>query len=422
MKNRKLILKKESFGGLLVDTKVGQGIFLNPEEYESKKQELLESEHKGYQLKIVDVTERGYPLLTNATSTPDSIFWELTKRCDGSCADCFMDSNAERWDRQEVNFREIENIVRQFSDLGGYSLRLTGGEPTLRKDFFDIVDLLNEEGIITGLNTNGFFGKEKLESILSRNIKDIRISVDGPEKVNDSIRGRGSYRKAIRTISNIAEYNKTADEPVQLIINFVLMKRNMEYIEEMIGLACNYNSKISFGLLRLSGRAKREEMLSPEEVVRAAYKVQQMRTKLGLAKGVVRVNYDIFCGGMQDGKGRELSKDTPFPFDNSKCPLACSGFTLDAYARIVPCGYLVDTEEWIGDDVRGKDLLEIWHNSPILNKARNATRQGCIGCGYHVVKCNGGCPAMAYFLGGDINGKDPYCVKGVDVDRITKTK
>jgi len=86
-------------------------------------------------VQIVDVTERGYPLLTDATSSPNSFFWELTKHCIGTCTDCFMDSNSPRWNQAEISFSEIEEIVRQFADLGGYSVRLTGGEPTLRQDF-----------------------------------------------------------------------------------------------------------------------------------------------------------------------------------------------------------------------------------------------------------------------------------------------
>ncbi len=422
MLSRKLILKKESFGGLFVDTQTGRRNFLRPEEYEIKKQELSNFKTPSVEVKIVDVTERGYSLLPNATSSPNSIFWELTKRCNGSCTDCFMDSNAKKWSKDEVSFVEIKNIAGQFSDLGGYSVRLTGGEPTLREDFFDIVDLFNENGIGVGLNTNGMFDERKLEQIVSRGIKDIRISLDGPEEVNDKIRWSENYQGAIRTIERLAEYNQTSSNPTKPTINVVLMKSTKPYIEHMIELAHSYNFKISFGLMRLSGRAKTDEMLSPEEVVQAAYNVQKMRDKLGLAKGSVRVNYDIFCEGTQDRKGNERIGYSPYPFDGSKCPLGSSGLNLDAYARIACCGYFVNAEEWIGEDIRGKDLLNVWHNSPILKKMRNLTREGCIDCGHYKIKCEGGCPAMAYFVDGNMNGKDPYCIKNVDLNNIGKTK
>ncbi len=418
MPTRKLILKKESFGGFFVDTKTGKRELLKPAEYETKKQELLKLQEQGENVKLVDVTQLGYPLLQNETSSPNALFWELTKHCDGACTDCFMDSNSPKWNKEEVSFLEIEDIVKQFADLGAYSIRLTGGEPTLRPDFFDIVDLLNGQGIQVGLNTNGMFDERKLEAILSRGIKDIRVSLDGPEEVNDGIRWLGNYKGVIKTIERIADYNKSASEPTKPTINVVLMRSNMPYMEYMIELAQKYGFKISFGLMRLSGRAKTKEMLSPEEVVQAAYRVQQMREKLRLPKGAVRVNYDIFCEGLQDGKGREISGYTPYPFDNSRCPLGSSGLNLDAYARISPCGYFVNAEELSGEDIRGKDLLDIWHNSPILKMIRTLTREGCTDCEYHKIKCNGGCPAMAYFVEGDINGKDPYCIREVNISKV----
>ncbi len=413
---RRLILKKESFGGTFADTQSAMLKFLRPEEYESKKNELLVS--GADKVQVIDVTKKGYSLLTDATSTPNNIFWELTKKCNGACTDCFMSANSKKWIGDEITFSEIESITGQFVSLGGHSIRLTGGEPTLRPDFFDIVDMLNEEGMKIGLNTNGMFGEETLEKILSRSIKDIRISIDGPREVNDRIRWSGNYDGAIRTVQRISEYNKSATNPASPTINVVLMKSTIPHMEYMARLAHGYGFKVSFGLMRLSGRAQSSELLSPSEVVQASYRAQKIRDLLGLKRGALRVNYDIFCEGPQDGKGTALAGYNPYPFDNSKCSLGSSGLNIDAYGRLAPCGYLVNTEEWMGEDVRGRDLLDIWHNSPLLNRMRRLARDYCIGCGHYKVKCNGGCPAMAYFLDGNMNGIDPYCVKEVDIAKV----
>ena len=417
---KRLILKKESFGGIFVDTYTGEQTFLRHEEYESKKNELSQLKDKIAKVQIIDVTEMGYPLLTNAISSPCSMFWELTKSCNGACTNCFMDANSPKLNQAEVSFLEIKDIIRQFADLGGYSIRLTGGEPTLRQDFFDIVDLLNETGMITGLNTNGMFNEKTLEQILLKGIKDIRISLDGPEDVNDRVRWPGNYKGAIATVERIAEYNKTALEPTTPTINVVLMKSTMPYIKHMIKLANNYGFKISFGLMRLSGRANSEEMLSPEDVAQASHTAQCMRDELGLAHGTVRINYDIFCESTQDGKGMIVSGYSPYPFDNSKCPLGACGLNLDAYARVVTCGYFTDVEKMTGEDIRGNDMLQVWHQSKLLQSIRGVTRNSCTGCDYYKTKCNGGCPAMAYFLYGNIKGKDPYCIKDIDIESLQK--
>lgn len=412
---KKQILRKEYFGGIFMDTNSGSKLFLNHEEYVSKKTLLKNTQKKGSCIKFFDVTEKGLPLLRNAASSPIDIYFELTKRCNASCKDCFMNANSPQYNLPEISLSEIEPIIRQFSNYGGFYIRLTGGEPTIRKDFFDIVDLINEEGIVIGLNSNGLFGEKKLKKILSREIKDIRISLDGPEKINDKIRGKGTYKRITRTLNDIANYNRYANNPVKLTINVVLMRSNMHSIEKMIELALNYGAKISFGLLRLTGRANITEMLTPEEVVLSTLKVQNLRKILGFPKSQVRINYDILCE-----RDTEKNEFSPFPFDNSKCPIGSSGISIDAYANLMPCGYFANINKWLGENVKGKDLVELWHHSHVLKEARAVNRPGCAKCHYHKVKCNGGCPMMAYVFEGDIDGKDPYCVRDVNMSNLSE--
>ncbi len=413
MRAKKSILRKEWFGGIFVDTATGEMSLLNAEEYSTKKEELSSLAGSGALVKLFDATERGYPLLQNAASSPMDIYFELTKKCNCSCTHCFMDSNSPNWVSKEVSLQEIGDIIQQFSDTGGFYVRLTGGEPTIRKDFFEIVDMITKEGVMIGLNTNGLFDEKTLEKILSKEIKDIRISLDGPEEVNDAIRGKGTYRRAVQTLEGIAEYNKTAHFPVNATMNVVLMKSNMGTIGNMIKTAQRYGSNVSFGLLRISGRAQAKEMLSPEEVVSATYITHTTREELGLPKSAVRINYDILC------EEPNQKRFAPYPFDNSKCPIGSNGVTLDAYSRISPCGYLVavDNGRWLGEQASGKNLLDLWHNSPVLKEARQISRLGCHGCEYHISKCNGGCPVMAYIFSGNMDGKDPYCVREIKIKK-----
>lgn len=199
-------------------------------------------------------------------------------------------------------------------------------------------------------------------------------------------------------------------------INVALMKPTQDHIEEMIELAQDFGFKISFGLMRLTGRAKKEDMLSPKEMVMASYRVQKMRERLGLRRGSVRINYDIFC----DVDKPNPDKYIPSFLDNSSCHIAVASIVLDAFGRMVPCGYLVNHKKWIGEDVRGKDILELWHNSKILKEARQIRRPDCKDCEYHIVKCNGGCPVMSYFVNGNIDGRDPYCVRNVNIQNALK--
>jgi radical SAM protein with 4Fe4S-binding SPASM domain len=406
------ILRREHFGGIFRNMVVRNFEFLTPLEYERKRQALIDAQGSGdLNVLFFDATQEGYPLLGNAASSPLDLHLELTKRCNCACTHCFVDSVASQSETDEMTLTEITSVIRQLARVGGMYVRLTGGEPTIRDDFFDIVDVIVGEGLVVGLNTNGMFGKETLAGILSRDVKDIRISLDGPPEINDRIRTQGSYRKVLGTLENIAQHNQATERPVDVTINVVLMRSNQDHIEPMVELAAKLGFRVSFGLLRLAGRARMGEMLSPEEVVAASCRIHQARARLGLHPGRVRANYDIF------GPPRDSSRDGPFPFDNSKCPIGTTGCTIDARGRIVPCGYMVNMDDWVGQDVRGKDLLDLWHHSPVLARARQVRRHSCAGCRYHIVQCNGGCPVMAY-LDGDVDGRDPYCVRDVALGDI----
>jgi radical SAM protein with 4Fe4S-binding SPASM domain len=411
----KLVLRKESFGGIFVDTMNGKKRILRPEEYENKKIALEQRRMNGEHVLLFDARERGYELLQNALSSPFDIYLELTKRCNNKCVQCYIDANSSRWsNKDELSFDEVKQVIKDFSMAGGFYVRMTGGEPTVREDFFDLVDIIHEEGLIIGLNTHGLYGADKLEKIISTGIKEMRVSLDGPtEDDNDGIRGEGTYRKIIDTFGRVAEYNRNSEEPIDLVMNFVLMKSNMQHIEKMVELSQRYRSKLSLGPLRINGRADVKEMLTPEDNVRVAYLVQKIREREGLPGNAIKMCYDIFY---QPASPAPHESFKPYPFDNSKCALGAKGVSVDAYGRICPCGFLTGTEKWTGEDVRSKDWLDLWHNSDVLKEARMVSRPGCDGCGHYLTTCSGGCPATAYAMNGDLNSVDPYCVRNVDVE------
>jgi len=395
---------------MLVDPMTSRIDYFETAEYEKARARLSVAAAKDKAIRIVDIAERGYPLRRDTLSSPMQVFLEITKRCNGACVHCYAGAGPEATD--PLTFDEIAALLRQLAELGAFFVRLTGGEPTQREDFLAIVDVILEERMIPSVNTNGLFDGRTLCDMLHRGLRDLRISLDGPERVNDRIRGLGAHGKVMATLERIAEHNQSATNPADTTINAVLMKSNRHCIRGLVELAARLSFKLSFGLLRPAGRASREEMLSPAEVAAAAFEVQRLREELDLAPARVRMNFDVFCDQPMVPERR------PYPADNSRCPFATQGLGISAEGRIVPCNYLASLGDgqWLGEDVRGADLLELWQMSEVLNRARQARRTRCKGCQYHVLRCNGGCPATAYAITGDIDGRDPYCVRDVDLD------
>lgn len=395
----KKILRKESFGGILAVPETGALKFLDHEAYNKQLESGIDN------FKHVDISNHGFVLPEDALASPLYLYLEVTKNCNGYCTQCYMDAGNNQNRKNEIQLGELKNLIKDFSDKGGYYLRLTGGEPTVRPDFLQIVRYAVEQGLRLGINTNGYFTPDYLNKIITENVKDIRISIEGPEPVNDAIRGKGSFRKAFAVLEGVHEANKSLDDPVDLTINVVLMKSTISSLDKVVELAVPLGAKVSFGLLRPTGRADQNQMLTPEEIVKAASRIQTIRKGWGLGQDRVRINFDIFQDKMVDNKFR------PFPFDYSRCPMATIGISVDAYGHIFPCGYMVNIPGWKGAKVQEHDLLSLWHNSELLKKARAATRKDCTGCNYYKTSCNGGCPIMSFITNGSLSGPDPYCVR-----------
>jgi len=81
---------------------------------------------------------------------PTSVVWDSTRRCNLDCIHCGSQGNYEK----ELNLEEIRNILGQLSLFGVKNFQITGGEPSLRADFIEVLAYANEKGLITSFATN----------------------------------------------------------------------------------------------------------------------------------------------------------------------------------------------------------------------------------------------------------------------------
>ena len=400
------ILRRESFGGLFYDTGRRSLRLLTSPEFEVMRGQYKLELHQNSRsrVQLVDVTANGLPLLTDALSAPINLYIELTRNCSKACSHCYAASSLIR--TQEMTLEDLAQILKQFRDGGGAWVRLTGGEPTLRSDFFELLDILQSLEIVCALNTNADYDQAFLLRLIERGVQDFRVSLDGTEKTNDAIRWKGSFRRVWATLYSLSVYNRKSDSPVDVTINTVLMRSNQQDVRALIELASTLGHKISFGLLRVAGRARASEMLSPAELARVVRTAEEACRDFQLPPGAVRMNYISLSGELPSAGYR------PFPLDGSRCPFGITGFALSVEGRIVPCGYFVTMtdEGLVGEQIRSTDLLRVWHTSEVLRKVRNIKRPHCGECVLYKVRCCGGCPMSAYAATRDLEARDPYCL------------
>ena len=129
-----------------------------------------------------------------------SVLFEITRRCNLHCLHCCVD--AERETDYEMPFDDLVMALNKIISWKPRQISLTGGEPLVREDIFDILEYLNKkyDGRVT-LSTNGTLINEKNVDVLIRYLDQIDISIDGVDEATCSrIRGQGVFEKIIRTV------------------------------------------------------------------------------------------------------------------------------------------------------------------------------------------------------------------------------
>jgi len=157
----------------------------------------------------------------------------LTSRCNSHCKYCDIPLR----NKGELDTQRVLKLIEEMAEAGTYRLGLFGGEPLLRKDIHEIVTHAKENGLIVHLYTNGILVKQHIETI--KLLDGIFISIDGPEEIHDSIRGKGTFKKVIEAIEICNQY-----VPVYLMT--VITRQNKEYISYMAELAQKYNCLLSY--------------------------------------------------------------------------------------------------------------------------------------------------------------------------------
>lgn len=162
-----------------------------------------------------------------------SILFEITNRCNLKCTHCCIDADDAISDKKELSTSEVKVVLDKLIQWNPESITLTGGEPMLRKDFFEILKHLKENyNGQTRVSTNGTLINEKNVKILTKFADQIDISVDGIDEETCSIvRGKGVFNKVI---SSVQLLQKSGFEKISL--SMIFGNKNSHLKKEFINL------------------------------------------------------------------------------------------------------------------------------------------------------------------------------------------
>ncbi|MEY3092579.1 MAG: hypothetical protein RIU67_1362, partial [Actinomycetota bacterium] len=187
--------------------------------------------------------------LKGGLDAPICLTWELTYACNLQCVHC-LSSSGQR-DPRELSTAEAKRVLDELRDLQVFYINIGGGEPMVRRDFFELVEYSVNSGIGVKFSTNGaFIDAEKARRLAAMDYLDIQISLDGvDEATNDAVRGPGSYRMARTAMDNLAA---AGFGPFK--ISVVVTRHNVPQLDRFKALADSYGAQLRITRLRPAGR------------------------------------------------------------------------------------------------------------------------------------------------------------------------
>jgi mycofactocin radical SAM maturase len=324
---------------------------------------------------------------------PICLTWELTYACNLACVHCL--SSSGRRDPRELTTAEAKGVIDELQRMQVFYVNIGGGEPTVRSDFWELVDYATDRGVGVKFSTNGVKITPEVAARLARSdYVDVQISLDGATAdVNDAVRGEGSYATAIRAMENLRDAGFR-----EFKVSVVVTRHNAGQLDAFKAIADRYGAQLRLTRLRPSGRgADVWDELHPTAA-------QQE---------------DLYHWLVEHGE-RVLTGDSFFHL--SAFGSALPGLNLCGAGRVVclidpvgdvyACPFAIH-EQFLAGNVRDEGgFAAVWRESDLFTELRRPQSGGaCTRCSAYDA-CRGGCMAAKFFTGLPLDGPDPECVKG----------
>ncbi len=331
------------------------------------------------------------------------IFWEVTARCNLRCKHCYLldELTYPSQPTNELNTEDCLKIVDQLEETNAFYVTVLGGEPFARPDIMTILRYMGEKKFWTKITTNGTLINEGIACDLADiGIKGVNVSLEGPNaEMNDAIRGKGSFKKAVRAIDYL--HNFGIPTWVMMTVN----KMNYTSIEKTAHFFLNTGVEkvvFKFYVDFPSSSFSSIMMLDREETFAAAKKISEVKAKY--PKGFISGDFGQVLGF--------LSPESKTAYNDSRfvrCGLGLSQLIILNNGDVISCVYIRDI---ILGNVMETHLSEIQNSSEFqkIRKLRTLTvdeaNEQCSTCEWKYF-CGGGCRGRAYLSHNCLSAPDP---------------
>lgn len=342
--------------------------------------------------------------LKGGLDAPICLTWELTYACNLACVHCL--SSSGRRDPRELTTAQAKRVLDELRDLQVFYVNIGGGEPMVRRDFFEIIEHAVAPPSGTDLigvkfSTNGYFiDADTARRLAALDYLDIQISLDGADATtNDRVRGTGSFDTALKAMDNL-----TAAGFGPFKISVVATRHNVPQLDRFKALADGYGAQLRLTRLRPSGRA----VDTWDDLHPTQWQQREIYQWL-MAHGENVLTGDSFFHLNALGD--------PLPGLNM-CGAGRVVCLVDPIGDVYACPFVIHDQFLAGNVNDPGGFTAVWKQSALFLSLREPQSAGaCASCGAFDA-CQGGCMAAKFFTGLPLDGPDPECVTG-DGDATT---
>lgn len=343
------------------------------------------------------------------------VIWNLIRRCNLACKHCYTVS-ADINFKGELTTAEAHAVLNDLQAFHVPALILSGGEPLMRPDIFELSRRAKELGIYTGLSTNGtLINESNIDEIADVGYDYVGISIDGLEATHDSIRQRkGAFRESMHAVKLCKE------KGIKVGLRFTLTRENYQQLGDILALIDEHDiDKFYLSHLNYGGRGKRHSKQDAwYQMTRDAMSRLFDHCRREIEAGVERE----YVTGNNDADGPFLlqwaKRNFPHEAEALRQRLVNWGgnasgehiANIDNLGNVHP-----DTFWWdhhLGN-VRHRPFSAIWRDpgDPLMEGFRQRPRPvkgRCSACHYLSI-CNGNTRVRAWNVSGDPWEEDPGC-------------
>lgn len=322
--------------------------------------------------------------ITDNTGGSFILQWHITHRCNLRCTHCYQDDYTA-FETKDDLFKvldQYEELLKTYNYKG--FLNVTGGEPLTHPELYRLLSEARRRGIVTAVLTNGtLIGRREAFRLKSCGVDYVQVSLDGTQKVHDSIRGKGSFKRAVQGIMALRAEN------IFVTVSFTAQRKNLR---ELPGLA-RFCRDLDVNKLWY------DRVIIPE--------AEDNQSLTLTTKDFVRLS----------GKAAKLNKNGMvscaralqfLPCDEKQIYRCTAGerlITVLADGSVMACRRL----PVVSGKIHDSDLLTVFQSHPDFVALRNSpVPKQCEDCKY-ALSCSGGAKCVTYAKFGRYDLPDPNC-------------